>query len=235
MLKRFFASIAAALFVVLATAGCIKLDGKLTVSTNDTVSGTVTVAFDNSIAPLINQQTITSAFPAAGKLFKSQPGLTVTKYADGNYSGYSYLFNSIPLEKFATAKSDVAYLQFHREGDNIHLTGLLDTTSIKTLANASPVSPTELNLLYSNSKIRLVVTLPGTISYTTGKLSGNTITWTGAIGDRIIIGAVATSKPDVINWPLIGGISTFVIAAIAGGVLYFILKKRDPLYGVRTH
>ena len=234
-MKRAFASLISAFFVILVTAGCMQLDSKLTVSTNDTVSGTATIAIDNSIAPLVNSQTVSAAFPSLGKIFKSSPGVTVTKYADGNYSGYSYLFNSVPLAKFKTKKSEVAFLAFRREGDNIHLAGLVDTSSIKKLANLSAMSTTQLNLLFSDSKIRLVVTLPGTISYATGKIDGNTITWTGKLGDRISIGAVATSKPDVINWPLIGGISTFVIAGVAAAVLYFVLKKREPLYGVRTN
>ena len=55
------------------------------------------------------------------------------------------------------------------------------------------------------------------------------------LGDKISIGAVATSKPDVVNWPLIGGIVTVVLALGAAFVLYFVLKKRKPLYGVGTN
>lgn len=232
-MKRFFIGLFAAFFVILATAGCMKLETKLTLSSNDTLSGTVTVAYANAQLDRFDEALVQTVLPNTDHLFKG-PGLTETKFADGNFTGKSYLFTSVPIDKLVSSGNDRVYLTFKRDGDNINVAGLLDTTSLKGAGALVGLNDGEIDELFSQSTIRIEITLPGTISYSNGKIDGNTIVWTGRLGDQISIGAVATSKPDVINWPLIGTIATVVIAVGTGFVLYFMMKKRKPLYGVRT-
>ena len=234
LLKRVFAGLFAALVVVLVTSGCMKLDTKLTVSSNDTISGTVTIAYANSALTQFDQTLLQTVLPNTDHLFKG-PGLTESNYADGNFTGKSYLFTSVPMDKLSSSGNDMVYLNFKRDGDNINVTGSLDTSSLKDAGILVNLNDAQVTELFKQSVIRIEITLPGTISYTNGKQTGNTITWTGQLGDNLSIGAVATSKPDVVNWPLIGGIVTVLLALGAALVLYFVLKKRKPLYGVGTN
>ncbi len=229
LIKRLFASIVAAIFVVLVTAGCMKLDAKLTVSNNDTISGTVTLAYSNAASKQLDPQLLNQVMPNTGHLFKG-PGVTETNYADGNYSGKSWLFTSVPIDKLISLGNDRIHLNFERDGDNVNVAGSVDTSSLKNAGSLAHLSETQVADLLASSAIHISITLPGSISYTNGKLTGNTVTWSGHLGDNLSIGAVATSKPDVVNWPLIGGIATVVIAAGSAFVLYFILKKRKTLY-----
>jgi hypothetical protein len=167
--------------------------------------------------------------PNTSHLFKG-PGVTETNFADGTFSGKSYLFTSVPIDKLISLGNDRIYLKFKRDGDNINVTGSVDTSSLKSAGSLAHLTEARVADYLSSSAIHISITMPGTIAYTNGKLSGNTITWFGHLGDNISIGAVATNKPDVVNWPLIGGIATGVIAAGSAFVLYFILKKRKTLY-----
>ncbi len=234
LLKRIFFSFFAALVVVLVTTGCMKLDTKLTVSANDTISGTVTIAYANGALNQFDETLLQTVFPNTDHLFKG-PGVTESNFADGNFAGKSYLFTSVPIDKLVSSGNDMVYLTFKREGDNINVTGALDTSSLKEAGVLVNLKDAQVFELFQESKIRIEITLPGTISYTNGKQAGNTVTWTGQLGDNMSIGAVATSKPDVVNWPLIGGIVTVILALGAAFVLYFVLKKRKPLYGVGTN
>lgn len=233
-MKRIFPTLFAALLVALATAGCMKLDTKLTVSSNDTISGVVTIAYSNSALEQYDESLIELVFPNTSHLFKG-PGLTESKFADGNFTGKSYLFTSVPISKLVSSGNDLVYLKFKREGDDILVAGSIDTSNLIEARELVKVDEKEASTLFGQSSIRVEITLPGTISYTTGKANGNTIVWSGKLGDNLSIGAVATSKPDVVNWPLIGGIATVVITLGAAFALYFILKKRKPLYGVGTN
>ena len=233
-MKRIFAGLFAALVVVLATTGCMKLDTKLTVSANDTISGTVTVAYANSALAKFDETLVQTVLPNTDHLFKG-PGVTESNFADGNFTGKSYLFTSVPIDKLTSSGNNFVYLNIKREGDNINVAGALDTSSLKSAGALVNLTETQVKELFAQSTIRIEITLPGTISYTTGKQTGNTVLWTGQLGDKISIGAVATSKPDVVNWPLIGGIVTVLLALGAAFVLYFVLKKRKPLYGVGTN
>lgn len=234
LLKRIFASLFAALVVVLVTTGCMKLDTKLTLSSNDTLSGAITVAFANSALAKFDHSLVQSVLPKTDHLFKG-PGVTESNYADLSFTGKSYLFTSVPISKLTSSGNSLIYLTFKRDGDNINVTGSLDTSSLKSAGSLVNLNDAQLAELFGQSTIRIEITLPGTISYTNGKQKGNTVLWTGQLGDKISIGAVATSKPDVVNWPLIGGIVTVVLALGAAFALYFVLKKRKPLYGVGTN
>lgn len=233
-MKRIFSSLFAALVVVLVTTGCMKLDTKLTVSANDTISGTVTVAYANSALAKFDETLLQTVFPNTDHLFRG-PGVTESNFADGNFTGKSYLFTSVPVDKLTSGGNDMVYLKLKRDGDNINVTGSLDTSSLKESGILVNLKEAQVTELFNQSAIRIEITLPGNISYTNGKQTGNTVTWTGQLGDNISIGAVATSKPEVVNWPLIGGIVTVLLALGAAFGLYFVLKKRKPLYGVGTN
>lgn len=217
-MKRLIAS----LLLVLATTGCYRVDTDLTVSTNDRVSGSATIAVDNRVLEAGNVK-----FPTTRGWFKNAPGMASRKFENGAFTGTAYIFDNVPVEEVRTRITNNYWLRLHRNGDAIEVAGLIDTSNWVTPQGATRA---QIEQAKDESQIRIRITLPGTISYSTGKVTGNTVTFSGHLGDKIVIGAHATSKPDVINWGLIGTLVAVALLLGSGFVLYFVLKKRKPLY-----
>ena len=217
-MKRLVAS----LLLVLATTGCYRVNTDLTVGVNDRVSGSATIAVDNRVL-----EAGSVSFPTTRGWFKAAPGIASRKFEDGAFTGTAYLFDNVPVDEVRTRITNNYWLRLHRNGDAIEVAGLIDTSS---WLPPKEVSQAQIDMAKAESQIRIRITLPGTISYSTGKVTGNTVTFSGHLGEKIVIGAHATSKPDVINWALIGTFVAVVLLLGSGFVLYFVLKKRKPLY-----
>lgn len=231
-MKRLFASIAAAILVVLATAGCMKLDMQLTVTSNDTVNGQVTMAFSKVLIDYAKANGgNTDSFKSNG-MFAEQPGVTSEPYSDSEFEGTTYYVANIPLKKFAAA-NDATTLKIARDGDNIVVSGVLDTSGggevdLSTLKN-DPFTKD----LFKNSSVKVTITLPGEIKQTNGVQHGNKISWQGVLGDKITFQAIAYSPQGIspVTLSIVGG---GVVLVAAGVVLFFALKKRQPLVGEVT-
>jgi hypothetical protein len=217
-LKRLIAS----LLLVLATTGCYRVNTDLTVTANDRVSGSATIAVDNRV---LNTEGL--KFTTTRGWLTETPGLASRKFEDGAFTGTTYLLDNVPIDKLATRKSENYWLTIKRNGELIEVAGIIDTSK---LVSPDSVSDAQFNMAKATSQILIRITLPGTVTYSTGKIDGNTVTFSGHLGEKVVIGAQATSKPDVINWPLIGTVVTVVLLLGSGFVLYFVLKKRKPLY-----
>lgn len=217
-MKRLIAS----LLLVLATTGCYRVNTDLTVGANDRVSGSATLAVDNRVLEAGNVK-----FPTTRGWFKDAPGMASRKFEDGAFTGTAYIFDNVPVDEVRTRITNSYWLRLHRNGDAIEVAGVIDTSNWVAPEGATQA---QLDQAKAESQIRIRITLPGTISYSTGKVAGNTVTFSGQLGDKIVIGAHATSKPDVINWALIGTLVAVALLLGSGFVLYFVLKKRKPLY-----
>ena len=225
-MNRIFAALTAALLVTLATTGCMKINMNLNVAANDTVSGSAVLGFSKEAVDALKQYGgDTSKLDSKG-LFASKPGVTVKAFDDGKFVGTQYEFKNVPLKNFAAA-SDSTSLSVVRDGDNLIVSGSLDSSGgDSTLSDAKTNPITEA--FFKDSELKVVVTLPGEIKSTNGVQDGNTITWSGQIGDKISFDAVAYSPK---------GLDPLVITAIAGGVvlvgagviLFVNVRKRKKL------
>ena len=227
-MKRFFASIAAALLVVLATAGCMKLDMQLTVTSNDTVNGEVTMAFSKAVIEYAKANGGNTDALKSNGMFADQPGVTSKPYTDSEFEGTTYYVANIPLKKFAST-NDSTTLKIARDGDNIVVTGVLDSSGGQSDLESLKTNPLTKEL-FKNSSVRVSITLPGEIKQTNGVREGNKITWQGQLGDKLTFQAIAYSPQGIspLTLSIVGG---GVILVAAGVVLFFALKKRKPLIG----
>ena len=227
-MKRFISAIAAALFIVLSTAGCMKLDMDLKVSTSDTVSGQVTMAFSKSLVDYAKKNGGNTALFQSNNLFNLKTGLTNKPYSDNEFEGTTYFINNIPLKEF-TSTSESTTLKIVRDGDNILVSGELDSSGGQTGIDEARKNPLTAEF-FKNSSLKVSITLPGEIKQTNGVRQGNKITWQGQLGDKLTFQAISYA-PKGIDPVIISVVGGGVVLVAAGIVLYFALKKRKPLIG----
>ena len=223
MIRRIQVAIASAA-ILFVTTGCMKVDMDLTVKENDTVSGSMILAFSNDAIELAGSMGSNSPLNT-DSLVTEQPGITTEPFKDADYTGTKITFDEKPFSEFSTGTS-ADTLQFKRDGDIISVSGALnmsgdDPTNIEQL-KSNPLT----SGLFEMSDISISITLPGKVLESTGSIVGNTVTYTGEIGDNILIDAKADVSTGLDILPL--AIAGLVLAgAVLGG--FVILRRRaDP-------
>lgn len=234
-MKRILAAVTTAIFVVLATAGCIKVDMGVTVSDQDTVSGSTVFAFNSKMVEIAKQNGAGEDMFDTTSLFAAQDGITTEAYTDGDYVGTKYTFKDISIDKFFS-QSDSSSLNIQRKGDQLIVSGLMDTSGGSSDVDSVRNNP-KTKALFDGSGIKVSITLPGQIISTNGKQDGNTITWTGEVGKIINFKAVADTSGKVVAsnpttasrnttgdsgwvWYLVAGV------LVVGGVVAFVLLRK---------
>lgn len=227
-MKRIFAALATAILVTLATAGCMKLDMNLKVANNDTVSGSVTMAFTKTLMDYVSANGgDTTAFNSKG-MFSKQPGVTTKAYSDGEFEGTTYSFASVPLKNFSSNNQNTS-LKISREGSNLIVSGELDSSGGSGDLSSAKTNPLTAEF-FKNSSVKVAIELPGEIKQTNGVRHGNVITWQGQLGDKLTFQAIAYS-PQGLDAVLVSVVGGGIVLVAAAAVLFFVLRKRQPLIG----
>lgn len=232
-LRRIWGLIATSLATVLLTSGCIKLEMDMTVATDDTVSGNMVFAISKSLAEMAAEESETESAttPETNNLFADAENVTIEPFDDGEFVGSSYSFESLPLAQFAPQVGENSAFAIERQGDNLVISGVLDTSTEGEELEANPFADSITAGFAASTSIRVSVTLPGEIIETNGQVEGQTITWIGTFGERVDLQAVAVSPVSTpINWLLVGGI-TGIALGISGVLLTVFVgrKKRVAL------
>lgn len=227
-MKRILTSLAAAIFIVLSTAGCMKLDMQLTVTNSDTVNGQMTLGFSKTLVEYAKENGGSTDMFKSNDLFAEQLGVTSKPYSDGEFEGTTYYLANIPLDKFSS-KSSSTSLKIVRDGDNIIVSGELDSSGGQAGIDEARNNPLTAEF-FKNSSVKVAITLPGEIKQTNGVRRGNKITWQGKLGDKLTFQAIAYS-PKGLNPVIVSVVGGGIVLVAAAIVLYFALKKRKPLIG----
>jgi hypothetical protein len=213
--NRKIGAVMLAVLVLVLTAGCMKLDMNLEVSSQDTVSGDVTFAISKSLAEMGQENGGEAGVPATDNLFGGEVNAEVTPFDDGKFVGSTYKLDAVPLENFATS-NDSSQLSIVREGDYLVVSGLLDMTGGDPDSIKEAMENPFTSALFEGTSIRVAITLPGTIEETTGVVEGNTVVWEGTMGDSLDISAKAKAPlPGSIDWMLVGGVAAALLAVAA--------------------
>lgn len=213
--NRKIGAVMLAMLVLVLTAGCMKLDMNLEVSSQDTVSGDVTFAISKSLAEMGQENGGEAGVPATDNLFGGEVNAEVTPFDDGKFVGSTYKLDAVPLENFATS-NDSSQLSIVREGDYLVVSGLLDMTGGDPDSIKEAMENPFTSALFEGTSIRVAITLPGTIEETTGVVEGNTVVWEGTMGDSLDISAKAKAPlPGSIDWMLVGGVAAALLAVAA--------------------
>jgi hypothetical protein len=181
---------AAALGLLVATSGCLRLDLGLQVRPDDTVGGEFTAAWsDEFVADAADQgldQAQLDAFLDA--LLDGVPGTERTPYAESGYSGYTATFTDRPLSDFAEfGGDDWGYLRLEHTGREYDLESHWD------LRAAGFLDPTA----FADAEILLSVDFPARVTEHNGTLDGRTVTWTMTPGEEYDLNATAVENNGV--------------------------------------
>lgn len=232
ILVRLLKIAVAALSVVMLTTGCVKLNVDLTVNSDDTVSGTMVFALAKSLAQLGEETDASTNGPETQGLLKESENVVVEKFDDGEYIGSTYKFENLPLEEFTPKIDDANDFGLTRDGDNIVVSGVLDTSSNSQDLENNPFGEAFLAGFVNSSEIRISITLPGEIKETNGTVQGQTITWKGSFGERLEINAISYA-PKIDPIILIIG-SSLAFGLLVGLVSFVILRAKRRNQGVQS-
>lgn len=116
-MKRILAAVTTAIFVVLATTGCIKVEMGVTVSNSDTVSGSTVFAFNKKLVEIAKQNGAGEDMFETATMFAEQAGVATENYADDSYEGTKFTFTDVPLDKFFS-QSDSSSLHISAKAIN---------------------------------------------------------------------------------------------------------------------
>lgn len=214
---RVLATVAAVL-ATLALTGCVKLDEDLTVNTDNTVDGKVTVAFNKALLDMMGA-TAEDALGETGGMSESAH-VSVEPYEDDTFVGQTYILEDAPLDELNATSGGEDDLQIVRDGDTFHVSGTLDFTDSALGGDGS--APND------GFEARIALTFPGRIVSSTGDIDGNTVTWTPDLGDVVDFETVAEARDGG------GGAGTALLAAgglglgalAAGGVALAMFQRR---------
>jgi len=203
-------------FVVLALlmSACIKLDMNMTVSSDNTVSGTVIFALNKQLIQLSGQSP-DSILGSVAPVPSNVQGVTAKPYEDDEFQGQQYTFDSVPLAQFNQGDSEDS-LRIQREGDTFVVTGALDLSSASGASGASGVSGFPgADQIFKSAQLKITLTFPGPVKDANGQVNGNTVTWVPKVGERNDLHATASAIDS-------GGGSTLMILLIVAAVVVVI-------------
>ncbi len=210
----------------LALSGCIKLDMDLTVSSDDTVSGAVIFAIDDSFADLpgvdpkdLFEGTSPVDQPSAGSV-REEP-----YEADGKV-GTRLVFEGVPIEEFSQGEGEDA-LRITRQGETYVVTGSLDLTGDETAAGADGTTgetpPVDLGAI-TDAEVRVAITFPGAVISSNGDVDGNTVVWEPAFGEVVEVQAVA-ERGSTFPWSLVVAGALIAGLLLVGGLLAVTMRR----------
>jgi hypothetical protein len=178
---------AAALGLLVATSGCLRLDLGLQVRPDDTVGGEFTAAWSDEFAAQAADQGLDQAQLDAflDALLDGVPGTERTPYTEGGYTGYTATFTNRPLADFADfGGDDWGYLRLDHSGREYTLDSHWDLRAAGFLDPAA----------FEGAEILVSVDFPARVTEHNGELEGRTVTWTMTPGDEYDLTATAVEN-----------------------------------------
>jgi hypothetical protein len=218
-MKRLARAVACALVTAVALSGCIRYNVDMTLSQDNTASGTIVIAVQKGVG---HEMGLASDQDALTQLFGESPfgpNFTPKDYADGNWVGKSYTFSGVDITNLA----DLAPLfAVTRDGDNFSVNGA-----------GAPLTEDQKKELPSGAESNVAITFPGPVIESNGTVKGNTATWnpftmTGPIhATAKATGAGAGSSFP--TWTLIaGGAALVILLGAAAVVVVLVRRRRNP-------
>ncbi len=207
--------------LVILLSSCIKLNMDLTVSTDNTVSGSAIVAVDKQLLALSGQP-VDEIFGGDTIAPEGTEGLTTSDYEDDTFVGQEITFDGVPIAALSELE-DADALKIAREGDVFTVTGALDMTNDTGGADANEAVQNAL----SSADISISITFPGPVASSNGEINGNTVSWTPKLGERTELQAQASAIPSgssssPVLWIVIAAVAVLVVI---GAVL--MMRRRS--------
>ncbi|WP_188521922.1 LppM family (lipo)protein [Isoptericola cucumis] len=215
-LRTALAALLAAVGLV-ALAGCMKVDMDMTLSEDDTVSGSMVMAISNQLAETMGMEPGQLWDQAGGELQQDLPeGATQEPYSDDEYTGSEFTFTDAPIENFSGGGAED--LSITREGDEYVVTGTMDLSEGADQLGSMPDG------VKDSFDVRIAVTFPGPVGETNGTVDGNTVVWTPQLGETTEIQARGAAEAgSSFPWWLVGLVVGVLVLAL---VVVLVVRSR---------
>lgn len=209
-----------AVVAVAALSGCMRFSADLTVSQDDTVSGTFVVAVKEGTGDSYGVSDkdlatdIWADYPRSSTLADARIG----SYAKDGYRGITITFADEPLSSFAPTEDEWG---IERQGDEFVVSGPVSSTSASdTGTEGGPLAAGSDGL--AEAEFTVALTFPGKVSQSNGTVVGRSVTWELKDGlDHLEAraSAVPTRDPAVL--------ASYVVAAVlaAGALAYWFAGR----------
>ncbi|HEX2498289.1 MAG TPA: hypothetical protein VHO00_05765, partial [Actinomycetes bacterium] len=222
--RRTLGALGLGILTVLLSA-CIKLDMNFTVHSNDTVTGSVIAGVSKQVLPALGgEQAVRDQVQQLLSENELPAGVEITDYSDDSYSGIKATFDDLALDEVNNrlANRTEGPLITHENGQFI-----VDTT-LPLSGDAFGLG--DLGVAAGTGDIRIVVTFPGRVLSHNGQLDGTTVTWTGTLGQDLVMQAVSEdSGAEAVSGSDSGRTAALWIglaALLAAGLVGFFLFQR---------
>jgi len=226
MRRRILPSILAVGALVLALAGCVRVQADMTLNPDNTVDGSIVVAVVVSDdTPESRATALTQARDIESQLLgalRDAAGVSTSEYEEDGYLGSRITFDDVALDAFSGQKPES--FKFARDGDQYVFTGVLDFS-------AQSLSPDENS---SDDDLTVEVTFPGEVAEHNGDLDGTTVSWSTRLDQRLEMTARGAASPPgapVLILVLVG-LGVLVVAAAVVAVLLFLRSRKKKAAAV---
>jgi len=201
-------------------SSCIKLNMDLTISTDNTVSGSAIVAIDKQLLALSGQP-VDQIFGGDTIAPAGTQGITTADYEDDTFVGQEITFEGASIAALSDS-GDADALTIVRDGDVFVVTGALDMTN----DTGGDAGNEAVQNALATADISISLTFPGPVTSSNGEIDGNTVSWSPKVGERTELQAQGSAIPSgssssPVLWIVIAGVAVLVAF---GGVM--MMRRR---------
>ena len=208
--------------------GCVKVDLNMQLHGDNTVSGTMVFAVSRDLLALTGSSAddLLGQITASAGPLPAGVGFQQSAYADDRFEGKTYTFQDVPIDAFNRGTTAGESIAIHRVGSTFQVNGEIDLTP----ASTGPLQPGAAQLA-KEMELRIAITFPGPVSQQSGgTISGKTVTWTPAFGEKTEIRATGSAiggGPGALLWILIG-LAMLLVVVVVLILIRSRLNRRVP-------
>ena len=211
----------AAVLALVVLAGCVKLDGEVTIAEDDTFSGQAVLAVSEAWSqasgedPYALQRILEEELAVA-----DDSGITAEPYEADGFIGATLTFTDVPIDRIEESTTGTLSIASSEEGYEV--AGRfedLDTTA----PGDDDQAPAEGEEVPTPWTIDLAITFPDAVTDHDGTLTGRTVRWNLEPGDDTLY---ATTTGSGFALPLPLPVLLFGLILVGTGIWLFISRRR---------
>jgi Protein of unknown function (DUF3153) len=203
--------------MIFALTGCVKVDARMAVNEDNTVTGSIVMAVDKRLASLTgkSQDQLVSTITVAPETIAK--GTVVQPYQDDAFVGRRYVFTNVPLSEFHG--TDQVSISLVHDGRAYLFNGVAD---LRTVNLADPA----VQRFADQFAFTVSVTFPGPVVESNGVVNGRTVTWSPKAGESQPMHARAEMPANTwVPWALGLGLLLVIVTVV---IFVAVLSRRRP-------
>jgi hypothetical protein len=213
--------------LALLMTGCIKVDLNMELHGDNTVGGTMVFAVSRDLLALTGSSAddLLGQITASAGPLPSGVRFQESAYADDRFEGKTYTFQDVPIDAFSQGATAGETISIKRVGDAFQVNGEIDLRPAAT----GPLQPGAAQLA-KDMELRIAITFPGPVSQQSGgTITGNTVTWTPAFGEKTEIQATGSAIGSGGNGPTMWILLGFAILLVVVVALVLMRSRRSQV------